>query len=182
MALISRKEPSTLLLGPVILLFGAFALLPMIGVIVLSFTKWDGLGSPVFTGLANWARIGHDDLLVNAVGLSVIVMIGSWLFQTPVSLLLGTFVAGPQRHRAVLAAFFFLPMLLSAVAISIMWRDLLDPNFGLFAAGGLLHQQWLGGQSLAVVTVVFVLSWQYVPFHILIYQAGARQIPRSMYE
>jgi len=182
MTLISRKAPSTVLLTPVLLLFGAFALLPMLGVVVLSFTKWDGLGSPVFAGLANWTRIGHDDLLLNAVLLSVLVMIGSWLFQTPVSLLLGVFVAGAQRYRSAMAATFFLPMLLSSVAISIMWRDMLDPNFGLFAGGGPLNQQWLGGQTLSLITVVFVLSWQYIPFHVLIYQAATRQIPKSMYE
>ena len=46
----------------------------------------------------------------------------------------------------------------------------------------LLQQDWLGRGPLAVGVVVFVVSWQYVPFHSLIYQGGVRQIPRSMYE
>ena len=178
----ARREPSSLLLGPALAIFGGFALLPMLGVAVLSFTRWNGLGTPAFAGLSNWARLGTDPLLLKAITLSLIVMAGSWVLQTPVSLLLGTFVAGHQRYRAVLAACYFIPLLLSSAAISIMWKDMLDPNFGLFAGGGWLNQQWLGGQHLVVITVIFVMAWQYIPLHILIYQAGVRQIPRSLYE
>jgi raffinose/stachyose/melibiose transport system permease protein len=180
--------PSILLLGPAVLLFGAFALLPMLGVLALSFTKWDGLGQPTYTGFANWQRMTHDPLLPKAALLSLIVMVLSWLIQTPTSLLLGVFVAARSRYRAVLAACFFLPLLLSAAAISIIWRDLLDPSFGLGAtlAGQThldwLNQQWLGDDKLAVLTVTLVLSWQFIPFHTLLYQAGTRQIPASIYE
>jgi raffinose/stachyose/melibiose transport system permease protein len=179
---VSRREPSALLLGPAMAIFGCFALLPMLGVAALSFTKWNGLGTPVFAGLSNWARLGQDPLLLKAIALSLIVMAGSWVLQTPISLLLGTFVAGHQRYRAVLAAGYFVPLLLSSAAISIMWKDMLDPDFGLFAGTGWLNQQWLGGQHLVVFTVIFVMAWQYIPLHILIYQAGVRQIPRSLYE
>ena len=61
---------------------------------------------------------------------------------------------------------------------------MLDPNFGLGAGLGipLLQQDWLGRGDLALGVVIFVVSWQYIPFHSLIYQSGVRQIPRSMYE
>ena len=55
----------------------------------------------------------------------------SWLIQTPVSLLLGVYLAGKQRYRALLAVIFFIPLLLSSVAIALAFRYLLDPNFGL---------------------------------------------------
>src|SRR5689334_6225244 len=130
----ATSGPSTLLLGPAVLLFAAFALLPMAGVLALSFTRWDGLGAPVFTGLANWRAMPHDPLLPRAALLSLIVMALSWVVQTPISLLLGVFVAGRARYRAVLAAGFLVPLLLSSAAISIIWRGLLDPSFGLGAS------------------------------------------------
>jgi raffinose/stachyose/melibiose transport system permease protein len=180
--------PSTLLLGPAVALFAGFALLPMIGVVVLSFTSWDGLGSPTFTGLANWRNLGHDPLLPEAALLSLIVMALSWVIQTPISLLLGVFVAGRARYRAVMAACFLLPLLLSSAAISIIWRGMLDPSFGLGASladqlhAGWLNQPWLGDERLALLTVALVLSWQFIPFHMLLYQAGTRQIPASLFE
>jgi raffinose/stachyose/melibiose transport system permease protein len=180
--------PSTLLLAPAVALFAAFALLPMIGVVVLSFTSWDGLGTPTFTGLGNWRSLGHDPLLPEAALLSLIVMALSWVIQTPISLLLGVFVAGRARYRAVLAACFLLPLLLSSAAISIVWRGMLDPSFGLGASladqlhAGWLNQPWLGDDRLALLTVALVLSWQFIPFHMLLYQAGTRQIPVSLFE
>src|SRR5690242_17806436 len=108
----------------------------------------------------------------------------SWLVQTPISLLIGVFVAGHQRYRAVLAVLFFVPLLLSSAAIAITYKALLDPNFGLGAGLGIpwLRQDWLGRSGLALGVVVFVVSWQYIPFHSLLYQGAVRQIPQSMYE
>jgi raffinose/stachyose/melibiose transport system permease protein len=180
--------PSTLLLTPAVALFTAFALLPMAGVVALSFTRWDGLGTPVFAGLANWRGMAHDTLLPRAALLSLVVMVLSWALQTPVSLLLGVFVAGRARYRAVLAACFLLPLLLSSAALSIVWRSLLDPSFGLAASLssrsglGWLDQPWLGDGRFALLTVSLVLSWQFIPFHTLLYQAGTRQIPPAMVE
>ena len=60
----------------------------------------------------------------------------TWVVQTPISLLLGVFVAGHQRYRAVLAVLYFLPLLLSSAAVAIAYKALLDPNFGLGAGLG----------------------------------------------
>ncbi len=111
-------------------------------------------------------------------------MVVSWLVQTPISLLLGVFTAGSQKYRAVLAVLYFLPLLLSSAAIAIAYKALLDPNFGLAEGLGLpfLAQDWLGNPHLVLFVVIFVIAWQFVPFHTLIYQGGVRQIPASLYE
>jgi raffinose/stachyose/melibiose transport system permease protein len=61
---------------------------------------------------------------------------------------------------------------------------LLDPNFGIGSGLGIewLNQDWLGNSTLAMGVLVFVVSWQFIPFHSLIYQGGVRQIPASLYE
>jgi raffinose/stachyose/melibiose transport system permease protein len=112
------------------------------------------------------------------------VMALSWLFQTPISLLLGVYLAAHHRYRGVLAVLFFIPLLLSQAAIAITYKSLLDPNFGLGAGlhVDLLAQDWLGKPHLALATVVFVVSWQFIPFHTLLYQGGVRQIPVTLYE
>ena len=79
---------------------------------------------------------------------------------------------------------YFIPLLLSSAAIAITFKALLDPNFGLGTGLSLpfLSQDWLGEPKLALGVVVFVVSWQFIPFHSLIYQGAVRQIPTSMYE
>lgn len=172
------------LAAPALVYFVIFAIVPLVGVLALSFTDWDGIGAITFSGIENWSVVFADPGTWRAFGLTIVVMVLSWLVQTPISLLLGVFTAGTQRYRAVLAVLYFLPLLLSSAAIAVAYKALLDPNFGLAAGLGLpfLAQDWLGDPALAMGVVIFVIAWQFVPFHTLIYQGGVRQIPQSMYE
>jgi raffinose/stachyose/melibiose transport system permease protein len=112
-------------------------------------------------------------------------MIYSWLLQTPISLALGVFLAGRERYRDLLAILFFLPLMFSAVAIGLTWIYILDPSFGVVTALARdLHvrpQSWLG-QRWVLLTLSVVIAWEFIPFHTLLYQAAAQQIPIELYE
>lgn len=169
---------------PALVFFVGFGVIPLIGVLALSFTTWDGIGDIHFSGFTSWQAVLTDPGLPHALWVTFLIMALSWLVQTPASILLGVFLAGAQRYRAVLSVLYFIPLLLSSAAIAITYKALLDPNFGLGAGLkiALLSQDWLGRPGLALGVVVFVVSWQFIPFHSLIYQGGVRQIPQSMYE
>jgi raffinose/stachyose/melibiose transport system permease protein len=169
---------------PALAMFLLFGVVPLVGVLVLSFAQWDGLGAIHTAGLSNWRSVLNDPGLPHSVLVTFEIMILSWAVQTPMSLLLGVFLAGRQRYRAFLAVLYFIPLLLSSAAIAITYKALLDPNFGLGAGLHLsfLTQDWLGKSNLAIGVIIFVVSWQFIPFHSLIYQGGVRQIPTSMYE
>lgn len=179
-----RRSSGLLMAAPALLLFGMFGLVPLVGVVVLGLARWDGLGSVGWAGGANWGAVLTDGATWQALWLTVKVMVISWLVQTPVALALGLFQAPRGRLRALFAVLFFLPLLLSAVAIGLTWQALLDPSFGLGATPGLhwLAKPLLGSPDLALYTVIFVIAWQFVPFHALLYQAGIRQIPTALYE
>ncbi|AZM74439.1 sugar ABC transporter permease [Streptomyces sp. KPB2] len=169
---------------PALVVYVGFAVVPLVGVFALSFTTWDGIGTIHGSGLDSWRAVLTDPGLPHALWVTFLVMAVSWAVQTPLSILLGTFLAGRQRYRAVLGVVYFVPLMLSSAAIAIAYKALLDPNFGLGAGLKLplLVQDWLGRPGLAFGVVVFVVSWQFVPFHTLIYQGGVQQIPKSLYE
>ncbi|WP_433016145.1 carbohydrate ABC transporter permease [Kribbella sp. CA-294648] len=169
---------------PALAIFVLFGVVPLVGVLLLSFAQWDGLGAIHTAGFSNWRSTLSDPALPHSLFVTFEIMILSWAVQTPISLLLGVFLAGRQRYRALLAVLYFVPLLLSSAAIAITYKALLDPNFGLGAGLHLdfLAQDWLGKGNLALGVVIFVVSWQFIPFHSLIYQGGARQIPQTMYE
>jgi raffinose/stachyose/melibiose transport system permease protein len=169
---------------PATLMFVGFGVIPLLGVLVLSFTRWDGIGQIYPAGFDSWGAVLTDPGLPHALWVTFLVMFLSWIAQTPLSILIGTFLAGRQRYREVLAVLYFIPLLLSATAIAITFKALLDPNFGLGAGMHLpfLAQDWLGRPNLAMGVIIFVVSWQFIPFHSLIYQGGVRQIPVTMYE
>jgi len=181
---LGRHGSVTWLALPALVMFLAFGVVPLLGVLALSFTTWDGIGAIHPSGLTSWKATLTDPGLPHALWVTFEIMALSWLFQTPLSILLGTFLAGHQRYREFLAVLYFIPLLLSSAAIAITYKALLDPNFGLGAGLGLpfLQQDWLGQGGLALAVVIFVVSWQFIPFHSLIYQGAVRQIPRSMYE
>ncbi|WP_062071755.1 carbohydrate ABC transporter permease [Demequina sediminicola] len=179
-----RFGPPASLSVPALALFGFFAIVPLIIALGLSFTRWNGLGSPEWVGFDNWVTIFSDPAIAHSIWLTLGLMILSWVIQTPIAMLLGVFLAGHERYREILAVIYFVPLLLSSAAIAIAFRNLLDPNFGLFASGAIpfLDQNWLGDPDLAFITVTLIIAWQFIPFHTLLYQGGARQISQSMYE
>ncbi|MFF8996504.1 carbohydrate ABC transporter permease [Streptomyces achromogenes] len=177
-------RPNFLWALPATVFFTLFAIAPLIMVAVLSFMSWNGLGSPEFVGTDNWKRILDDPVMIRSIWLTLLLTALGVVLQTPLSIVLGVWAAGHQRNRAVLSAIYFIPLLLSSTAVSVLWRALLDPNFGiparmtwLFGDGNLF-----GEQSTAIGVLAFVSTWQYTPFHTLIYQGAARAIPPVLYQ
>ena len=83
---------------PALIVFIAFGVVPLLGVVGLSFTTWDGIGAITPSGLTSWTYVLTDPGLPHAVWVTFLIMVLSWLVQTPVSLLLGVFLAGRQRY------------------------------------------------------------------------------------
>ncbi|MEO3787523.1 sugar ABC transporter permease [Actinocorallia sp. B10E7] len=180
----ASTRPGFLWALPATVFFTLFALVPLVLVAVLSFTEWNGLGDPAFVGTDSWSALLDDPVMLKSIWLSLLLTALGVAFQTPMSILLGVWAAGKQRNRALLSAIYFVPLLLSATAVSVLWRSLLDPNFGVPA-----EARWLFGdgnlfssQSGAIAVLVFVGVWQFTPFHTLIYQGAARAIPQVLYQ
>lgn len=183
---VAAGRPGFAWAAPALAFFGLFALLPMVAVGYLSFTAYDGLNPPQWVGLENWTRLAGDAVFLDSLRLSVTLTALSWAGQTAIALPLGVYLAGPGRGRALLAAVFFVPLLMSSAAIAVLWRSLFDPNFGLASVLGPLvgipDGNIIGDSSFAFGAVLLVISWQFLPFHALLYQAATRAIPAMLHE
>ena len=179
-----HKGPSVWYAAPALVLFGIFAIILLIGVVVLSFMNWDGLGAVTFNSIGNWTRMLTDPLVLNGLRLTIILTIVSWAVQTPICILLGVFMAGKQKYRAFLSVFYFIPLLFSSTAVAIAFKNLLDPQFGIGKAFGVdwLAHNWLGDPNTALWVLIMVVSWCFIPLHSLLYQGAVRQIPQNLYE
>ena len=175
-------------LSPTLVLYGAFIVLPMLFALFLSFTSWDVVGQLTWVGLSNWSRFITDPMAHNSLVVTLELAGLSWVIQTPLAMALGIFVAGKQRYRAVYAAIYILPLLMSTAGLALMWQGVLAPTFGGLAGLGnslhlqVLNQNWLGDPRFTFFVIVGLITWQFVPFHTLIYQAGRRAIPPELYE
>jgi xylobiose transport system permease protein len=175
---------------PAIAAFAVFALLPLAFAVYLSFTKYNGIRliAPQWVGLENWERVLTDTALHRSLTVTVALVILAVLTQVPVSILIGVWAAGPQRGRGIVAALYFIPLLMSTAAVAVLWASLADPNFGIPALLNPLlgasnpFSNILGDPTTAIGFVAFIYLWGATPLHTLIYQGAARAIPESLYQ
>ena len=178
-----------LLLTPTFFFLAVFLLWPIVESFRLSTLDWDGIQpEQQNVGLANWTELVRDRVFWLAVRNSFLLMFTSICIQIPVALGLAVLLdRGAKRFRFFKVAFFF-PMLMSSVAIAILFRSVYDYNFGLLngllSAVGLenLTQDWLGDPKWAIWSVVLVVSWQFIPFYMLLFLAALQGIPQDVRE
>ncbi|WP_423247958.1 carbohydrate ABC transporter permease [Thermus thalpophilus] len=95
---------------------------------------------------------------------------------------MGIYFAQRGFFREIVSTFSFLPLLFSSTAVGIIWLYILDPNLGVFYYFSFMRGLNPLGENVALITLALVTSWQYVPFHTLLYQAAYQGIPQELYE
>lgn len=175
---------------PLLALYLLFVFYPVANAVVSSFFSWNGIASSpqVFVGLRNYIDLAKDSRYFRAFANSGRFILGSVLFLMPLSFTLGVIIVSGVRGSRVMKAAYFLPVVLSLTAISLMWRSILYPNGGPLNA--LLEgvnldrfaQNWLGDVRFAIWAVVFVNMWTYAGFNMLIFAAGLVSIPQEIWD
>lgn len=176
-----------LFLLPTLLLMGVFVIWPILSSFELSLYQWNGI-DPIRTpiGLENWGRLLRDSIFWRAFGNNLIVVVLSITIQLPLGMALAILLerAGRRFLFTVFKTVYFFPMLMSSVAIGILFKYIYDPSFGLlneFLEGiGLIGQSWLGKPELALFAVIAVICWQYTPFYMILFLAALNGIPEDM--
>jgi raffinose/stachyose/melibiose transport system permease protein len=181
------RTASAVFLFPALLFLAVFIAYPIIDSFVTSTTQWSGISqNRKFIGLDNWKQLLLDRNFWMAFGNNVIIMFMSLLFQVPFALALATFLDITGRKGFVFKVIWFLPYLISSVAIGILFKFALDANYGLissiskFFGGGSVDL--LGRPGYALFTVIGVVCWQYIPFYMVLYLAAYGTIPVELYE
>lgn len=181
--------PITLFLAPAIFFLSVFLLYPLVSSFELSLLDWNGLGSGErFVGLDNWVRLAHDTLFWKALGNNLLLAFFSVLIQLPIALVLAVVLDEASKGSRVLKILYFLPMLMSSVALGVLFKNIYDPNFGPINAflsavhlDGLVRD-WLGDPKYALASVIVVICWQNIPFYMVLFLAGLSSFPRELGE
>ncbi len=153
----------------------------------ISTLDWNGVTAEgTFIGLENWKVLLHDTKFWNAVKNNVIMVISCIVIQMPIAMLLAFLIDGLLHGAKLIKAAYFLPLLMSSVAIGFLFRQLFEVKYGL--AGVIMRLfmdkpfNLLSSGSTALAAVILVISWQYVPFYMLYYYAGITTISTDIYE
>lgn len=174
---------------PALLMLAVYLLYPLLANFRLSFVEWNGLGNTArYVGLQNWTQLFQDATFLKSLVNNLTLAALSIVIQLPIGLVLAFMLDRAGRGSVVLKVLYFLPLLLSSVAIGTVFKNLYDPNFGplntLLRAAHLdgLARDWLGDPGLALASVILVVCWQNIPFYMLLFLAGLSGMPAELKE
>lgn len=175
-----------LFLGPQLFGLIAFVIGPLIFALALSLTKWDGLSDPTFVGLDNFARQVQDERFLisvkNTIYFTALLVPGELIAALLVALALHS-----VRGRMIYRLLFFMPVVTSSVAVSVVWLWLLNGDFGPINAYlrdwfGVEPPNWLVDTSFVVPALAAVSIWRGLGFTMVIFLAGLQTVPQAYLE
>lgn len=141
-----------------------------------------------FLGFGNWQALFRDSIFWKALTNNIFLVLMSIALQIPAGIILGVFVSSSLRGTRLFKLVYFIPMMISSVAIGITWKYVYDPNFGLLNSFlrsiglEMFAKGWLGDPKLALLSVVVSTCWQFIPFYMILFAAALSGIPKDVYE
>lgn len=176
-----------LFLGPCLLYLAIFAIYPLIYSLNLSFTDLTAAsGTGNYVGLDNYRTLLTDPLFWNAAKNSAIMVTLAVVLQVVLGVALAMFFNLQLRFSWIVRGILLLPMLMTPIVVGVMWRTLLNPDWGIIDWSikriGLTPPDWLGSVDMAIVTLVLVDSWQWTPFVFIIVFARLQALPTDVFE
>ena len=191
-ALAKRRQRSTnkaafIFLLPVMLIMCVFIFYPIVDSFRISTLNWNGISADTtFIGLDNWVKLIQDKSFWLAFKNNIIIMVCSIIIQIPIGLAEATFIEFVGKKSTICKIIWFIPMLMSSVAIGFLFTYALASNGGIISAvsnffGG-PNIDLLGNPKAALITVIFVIAWQFAPFYMVYCMAAFTNISEDVYE
>lgn len=177
-----------LFLLPAFILIGVFVIYPLILAVGYSFTDYYLLkpDNISFVGLDNYFGIIEDKYAKQSFFNSTKYVIYIVPLQVALSLFLAILIAKKSKVNTFFRTAFFSPYILSIIVVSLLWKNILDPELGIvnvfLAELGFSKQEFFGNPDLALQTISFIILWQGISFQMLIIMAALQEIPSSLYE
>ncbi len=174
------------LLGPSLIGMLVFYILPVLSSLVLSFADWDLLTPIKWVGLSNYLTIFGDGVVLQALRNTLVFILGYLPSVVVLGLGLALLLNRKLKGRTVFRAIYFVPVVTSWVAVSLIWKWLLNPQYGLINYGlsllGIKGPGWLFDPHWAMTGVILTTVWKDLGFVTVIYLAGLQEIPEQLYE
>ena len=178
---------ATIFITPALLLMAVFIVYPIFDTFRISLFEWNGIAAKkTFIGLENWKTLFSDTRFWFSFRNNVIIMILSIMIQIPIGFLLATFLDAGGRKFNLFKIVWFLPLLMSSVAIGFLFQYALATNGGLISTisnffGG-KNIDLLGDPQKALYTVIGVIAWQFTPFYMVYFIAGYSSFDTDIFE
>jgi multiple sugar transport system permease protein len=172
-------------ISPAVLGLVLFSLGPMIASFVLSFTSYDMLSSPVWTGTENYRTLLADPIFRKSLSVTLIYGVVSVPATMVFALVLAIMLNAKLPALKFFRSAYYLPSVISGVAVAMLWKWMFNGEYGLINAAlakiGIHGPAWLTDERWALRALIFMSLWGFGGT-MLIYLAGLQGVPKELYE
>lgn len=176
-----------LFIGPFIIGFLAFTIIPIIASLYFSFTSYDLFSAPQWIGFDNFKEMfTNDPRYLHSLKITFIYVFAGVPLRLAFALIVAMLLNTASRAVGLYRTLYYLPSLIGgSVAVAIMWRNIFGDegivNLALLSMGGIDPVRWFGDPTAALWMLIFLSVWQFGS-SMLIFLAGLKSIPQSYYE
>lgn len=173
---------------PALILFSIFTYIPLIMTLGYSVTDWNGYSKEFnFVGLDNFLKVFTDAEVLQTFGNTLYFTVLAVIIGLALQLMLAIFLFEKLKGRNILRAIIYAPCIISPVIVSLTWVNFFQyagiinevlSNIGL---GG-LQIDWLGDVNIVKNVLIFINSWQWAGYGMIIFMTGLSNIPPDVYE
>ena len=173
-------------IAPAFIFVFGFTVLPVLGAFGISLTDWDMVSPMQYTGLANYQKVFTDPIAQKTFVNTFYYTFASVPIGMLLALLLAILLNQKLRGLSFFRTAFYLPVISSTVAISVIFVWVLDPSYGLLnrALGliGISPIPWLTSPQWAMPAVILVTVWRSLGFNMIIFLAALQEIPEELHD
>jgi raffinose/stachyose/melibiose transport system permease protein len=188
-SMLKKKRTILAFVLPALLIYIGIVLIPIFDTIYHSAFKWNILGDKKFIGFDNFINLfTKDKIFMLGMKNTFMLMLLSLAIQTPLAILLAIALSGKIKGKRYFKTVFFLPNILSSVAVGLLWTFIYHPEFGIINSVlesiGLdsLTRLWLADKRTVLPSIIVVICWQFVGYHMILYLAAIENIPTEIKE
>jgi len=176
----------SLFTAPALIVYLVYVIYPILSTLNYSFYSWDGTSDKTFIGLDNYVQLFHDAVFWTSLTNNAWVVITSVFVQIPLGMIMALMLFAPIRGIRLFSSVYFLPFLMSTVAIGLLWVYMFDPINGiinqLINFLGFENVAWLSDENTALIAILLVVVWQFSPFYMILFKAAMVGIGEELYE
>ena len=171
---------------PYVIFFCAFVAYPLLFSLILVFHRWNIVTPMEWIGLKNFDRLVGDALFYRSLLNTLTFLVIHIPLQAVVALTLALLLNSGVRGRGLFRALYFLPVVVSGVAVTILWQQIYSFDYGILNnilhAAGLPPVPWLVDPRVAMPSIAIMATWKNVGIYIVLFLVGLQNIPRELYE
>lgn len=174
------------MLGPNIIGFMMFTIIPVISTFLLSFTNYDLITPIEFIGFKNYIEMANDPIVWQVLLNTALYTVMTVPIGMCISLLLAIVLDQNIGFRRFYRAAYFLPSITSMVVVAIVWQWIYNPEYGLLNYGlsflNLAGLKWLSSSNTSLLSIAIVGIWKSAGYNMIIFLAGLQSISTVYYE